>query len=87
MKKSIFGHKVPPPKRIHVAPYLYRNTAIVPASQLKAIKQWQQRANQLPNGETLLVLPAGNGRMQIVGQRIRVVLDRQGRQVTIATVR
>lgn len=62
------------------------NLVLIPASQLKAIKEWQRKANQLPDGSTLLVLPAGNGRMEVVGRYICFTLYRQGRQVTVTTV-
>lgn len=85
MTKSLSGHSAP--RRVRVSEYLHHNTAIIPASQLQAIKEWQKKANQLPNGTTLLVLPAGNGRMDVVGRQIRFVLHRQGRAMTVTTVR
>jgi hypothetical protein len=86
MKKSLSGRRVPVSKRVRVSELLHHNTAIIPASQLKAAKEWQRKANQLPDGSTLLVLPAGNGRMEVVGRRIRFTLYRQGRTVTVTTI-
>ena len=62
------------------------NLVLVPASQLTAIKEWQRKANQLPDGSALLVLPAGNSRMEVIARDIRLRLNREGREVMITTV-
>lgn len=86
MKTSSAGNRAPDSKKVRVSEILHRNSTIVPASQLKAIKQWQRAANAMPDGTTLLVLPRGKGRLQVVARRLSLSLNRQGRILTIATI-
>lgn len=60
------------------------NATIIPASELFNSFQWQQRAQLLPKGETLLVLPEGNRDLQAVGDQIRRSSHRQGHSMSIA---
>lgn len=88
MKKrtAISGRRAPEPRRVRVSEILHHNTAIIPASQLRAIEEWQKKANLLPDGSTLLVLPAGNGRMEVIARHIRLNLNREGREVVVTMV-
>lgn len=86
MKKLQPGRHDPKVKHLRVSHILRHNTAIVPASQLKAIRKWQAQANLLPEDSTLLVIPANNGRLNVVGHRIRLLLNYQGRRVTVTTI-
>jgi len=61
--------------------------ALIPASHLGAIEDWQECARRLPQGGILLVLPENNQYLQGVGRRIKDTLDRQGRQVTLTSTR
>lgn len=51
------------------------NLALVPASLLPCKAQWQQLANELPSGSTLIVLPAADlpqrATLEIVATRLR----------------
>lgn len=88
MKKSnpIPDRTAPIPKCVLVSHDLNRNTEIIPASQLKAITEWPRRANHRPDESTLLVLPAGNDRMEVAGQRIRVAFNFRSRIGSVGTV-
>src|SRR5680860_1725586 len=54
------------------------NIALVPASELSSLAKWQERARSLPAGDTLLVVPRNNPRLQEVGRRICQSLSAQG---------
>lgn len=86
MSKVRSARRVPKPKRVRVSKILRHNTAIVPASQLKAIEKWQHEANQMPPGNTLMVLPIGNGCLRKVARRLKVSFDQQGRTLTVTTI-
>lgn len=43
------------------------NIALMPASELKSLVEWQARAQRLPAGRILLVLPRGNRQLQGAG--------------------
>lgn len=59
------------------------NIALIPASELHALDKWQKRAQLLPSGDTLLVVPRNNPRLQEVVRRIGQSLRAQGRPLTI----
>jgi hypothetical protein len=86
MKKSCSARRAPAPKRVRVSDILHRNTAIIPASQLRAAREWQEKANRLPDGSTLIVLPAGNGRLKVIARKIMLTIDGRGQRVSVVTV-
>lgn len=86
MSKVRSTRRAPRPKPVRVSEILRHNTAIVPASQLKAIKKWQQTANDMPSGSTLLVLPIGNGHLRKVARRLKVSFDAQGQTLKVTTI-
>jgi hypothetical protein len=63
----------PPPRAIRRAKL--DNLAIIPASLLPYKAQWQQLANELPSGSTLIVFPAADrprrATLEIVAARLR----------------
>jgi hypothetical protein len=63
------------------------NLALVPASELTRLNEWQRRARSLPKGETLLVIPTGNKRLQAVSHQIRLSQSRRGRRTVIVLVK
>jgi hypothetical protein len=84
--KLTSGRKLPDRPRVRVSQIKPGNIALIPASQLMAMAKWRKRAQELNDGETLLVLPKDNPRMQAAGHRIKVTLARQGKQVTVTTL-
>ena len=61
------------------------NIAIVPASMLPFKNQWQQLANQLPKGSTLISLPTAQNRQRQTCERVARQLRNEGKQVTIVS--
>jgi hypothetical protein len=63
----------PPPQAISKAKL--DNLALVPASLLPYKAQWQQLANELPSGSTLIVFPTADlpqrATLEIVAARLR----------------
>ncbi len=76
-----------PPRALHRPTTQMDNIAIVPASELVALHQWQQRAQRLPSGNTLVVVPSNNPTLQQVGRKIAQSLKQRGRRSLIATIR
>lgn len=74
------------PKSLRKRHVNFDNIALVPASELASLAKWKEYACQLPDGDTLLVLPQNNPRLQAVGQRICDALNEQGRHTTIENV-
>ncbi len=60
------------------------NIALVPASLLPRKAEYQALANQLPQGEILLVLPADT-RERAAVQRVAQLFRAKGRHVTVLT--
>jgi len=58
------------------------NIALVPASMLPFKNQWQQIANRLPEGSTLIILPTALNRQRQTCERVAKQLRDEGRQVT-----
>lgn len=69
-----------PPREVHCPRVQSDNAVLVPASELVALRDWQERARQLPAGVTLVVVPGGNRRLRQVGWYIGQTLSRQGRR-------
>jgi hypothetical protein len=57
------------------------NIALVPASELAAFDRLQECARALPAGTTLVVVPADNTTLQVVGQRIDLTLWQRAAKV------
>jgi hypothetical protein len=53
------------------------------ANQLEAAKEWQLEVNQLPDGRTLFVLPAGSGHLEMESRHLRFTLYYQKRGITV----
>jgi hypothetical protein len=84
MKRALSGWSRAP--RELRRPFAQRqNIALVPASELSSLKDWQERARSLPAGNTLVVIPRDNDRLQEVGRRICDSLEERGRPSLIAT--
>jgi hypothetical protein len=74
-----------PPRTLRRQRLQEDNAVLLPASELGSIKLWQHRAQQLPAGGTLIVLPSNNRTLQHVGKRIKAALRQHGRRCIIAT--
>lgn len=74
-----------PPQILHRPATRLDNIALVPASELKCLRTWQDRAYRLPAGNTLVVIPAHNPRLRQVGQTICSSLKHRGRRSLLAT--
>lgn len=85
MKRALSGWSRPPQTSQQSSTRL-DNLVLVPASELASLQLWQQRARQLPPGNTLVVLPSDNLKMRQVGRQIRLSFEQQGRRSLIATV-
>ncbi len=70
-----------PPAAIHGAKL--DNLALVPASLLPFKKQWQQLANKLPQGSTLVILPSSPNRLRKMFEQVTTQLREDGKQVKI----
>jgi len=62
------------------------NLALVPASQLASLDEWQRRARSLPSGTTLLALPKNHPQLQAIGQCIARTQQQLGKRSLIATL-
>ncbi len=58
------------------------NLALVPGSLLPFKKEWQELANQLPEGSTLIVLPSAEGSARATLEKVSKSLKAKGRNVT-----
>ena len=95
MKRAIDPHTgrlnrvvTPSPHAISRSPEAIRkakldNLALVPGSLLPFRKQWQQLANTLPSGSTLIVLPVEASPARKVLERVSSQLTAKGSQVTV----
>ena len=59
------------------------NLALVPGSVLPFKEQWQQLANELPAGTTLIILPPHDGPQRRTLQRVAEQMKANGSQVAI----
>jgi hypothetical protein len=75
------------PRALHSPRTRLDNVALVPASELASLKQWQERARQLPPGATLLVIPSNNRHLRSIGIRIAQSLNRLGRSTHLVSTR
>lgn len=78
MKRALSNWSRPPRELRRCATRL-DNIALVPASQLGSLKQWQEYAARLPAGNTLIVIPDNNRHLDSVGHRICTSLRQRGR--------
>lgn len=62
------------------------NLAVVPASQLTSLAEWQRASKQLPAGDVLLVVQSDNLELQAVGRKIDRALRLEGRRTCIRMV-
>lgn len=83
MTQTSLSHRYCAPRALRKPHVKWGNTALIPASELRSLAKWQQRAQQLPSGHTLLVVPRNNHRLQEVGRRIGHSFRAQGRPLTI----
>lgn len=75
------------PRHISFPPAQFNNVALVPASELANLNAWQERAQHLPQGELLVVVPQGNAHLHEVGKRIcRARLERD-QHSTLVSIR
>jgi hypothetical protein len=58
------------------------NLALVPGSLLPFKKEWQQLANSLPEGSTLIVLPSSDCSTRRTLEKVSQALRDKGRRVT-----
>lgn len=63
------------------------NLVLLPASQLPFKDDWQQLANELPLGSTLIVLPEQESAQRRVLKTVAHRLEAQGRSVRTTTTR
>jgi hypothetical protein len=75
-----------PPRDLRRPSVHLDNVALVPASELKTLNLWRERAQKLPPDAILVVIPRSNHRPQNVGRRIHSSLRERGRHSCIATV-
>ena len=61
------------------------NIALVPASLLPRKAEYQALANDLPQGEILLVLPPAESRERGTMERVAQLFRAKGRHVTVLT--
>ena len=61
------------------------NLTLVPASLLPRKAEYQTLANQLPQGEVLLVLPPPESRERPTMERVAQLFRAKGRHVTVLT--
>jgi len=62
------------------------NILLVPANMLPSKGKWQRLANSLPEGDALLVVPKGDGRLRRPLRSIAIQLRKRGhRVVTVAS--
>ena len=59
------------------------NLVLAPASLLPFKDQWQQLADELPAGSTLIILPAPGGPRNDVLERIAASFEAMGRTVKV----
>jgi hypothetical protein len=71
----------PPPRSLKRAKF--DNLALVPASFLPFKATWQQLANELPTGSTLIILPASTSPRSEALERIRASFEAIGRSVRV----
>lgn len=62
------------------------NLALVPGSVLASKCDWQARANALPPGTTLVVLPVAPGPQRATLEKVVVLLRAKGRRVAVVPV-
>ena len=79
MPKVIYEFIAPPPQALRKAKL--DNLALVPASLLPDKAQWQQLANRLPEGSTLIILPAADTRQRRTLERVASGLRAKGQRV------
>ncbi len=73
-----------PPRATRQPQVQLENIALVPASELASLAEWQKRAQRLSPGATLLVVPSNNRRVQEMGNLICRSLHQRGRRSAIA---
>jgi len=67
-----------PPRGLRSVRTRMDNVALVPASELASLEKWKARAQQLPIGETLLVIPHDSRHLYNVGRNMARSLASQG---------
>jgi len=80
MRHYYFTRFTRPPRAIRKA--RLDNLALVPANLLPYKGQWQQVANDLPDGDILIVLPTSSGRLSQTMETMAIFLESEGRRVT-----
>ncbi len=58
------------------------NLALVPGSLLPFKREWQELANQLPEGSTLIVLPSSDCPVRRTLEKVSSTLRAKGHQIT-----
>ena len=77
------GSPTPPHRAIRKAKL--DNLALVPGSLLPFKKEWQQLANSLPEGSTLIILPSSDSSARRTLEKVSSSMKAKGRQVRILT--
>lgn len=62
------------------------NIALVPASELDSLAQWESASRQLAPGGVLVVAQSDNLRLQTVAREIDLVLRQRGRRARVVTI-
>ena len=73
-------HLSKPPRAVRKA--RLDNLALVPASLLPFKEQYQQLANELPKGATLIILPSPTKRQRMTCEKVAAHLREKGHRVT-----
>jgi hypothetical protein len=85
MTRALSSWSRPPRERRRTATHL-DNVALVPASELASLQTWQLRAQRLPAGNSLVVVPKNNPRLRDVSHRIKTAARQRGLGALIALI-
>jgi hypothetical protein len=69
-----------PPRQLRKA--RLDNIALVPASLLPFKEQWQQAANNLPDGAVLICMPPNDTPQRLILERVAAIMQSEGYHVT-----
>ncbi len=76
----------PAPRSLRRSETSLDNIALVPASELDSLAQWENESRQMAPGSVLVVTQADNLHLQAVGHSIGQALRRQGRRAQLFTI-
>jgi hypothetical protein len=75
-----------PPAALRTSQMRLENVVLIPASELASFATWQEQAQRIPSGATLLVVSDRHPHLQEVGRRICHGVRGQGRPITLTTI-